>query len=401
MTRGRIIEWNPKYVQDFLSSFSSSSTIRGYRCHLRNFFEVINKDPEKYIKDIRMMENRERYKTLDQYEKDISKFWKWLIDNKKSPKTIANSIDAIKQFLKQYKIYLDDDFWSRLRRRGLGNKPMIIEKPLTPQMLKKILNHADVKARSMFLTMASSGIRVGELVKIRINDLELDKTPGRIKIVYRGADTVKTKKSRTSFISNEAAESLKDWLNYRDRSLKISESRMNLEDKHMNIDDRVFPFSTNNVRHIWAGLITKAEMDEKFKFPGKIRGDSKNLTVERYMIHPHCLRKMFRTYMSKHNRDIAELNMGHEGYLDTAYLRFSEEDLENEYLKGMKYVSIYESVPDLSGIHEELKEKDEQLKEVNRKMELMDQKIHLLEMQVKQKELENEQEKIKNHLRTK
>ena len=381
MARGRVIEWKPECVEDFLSSFSSSSTIRGYRCHLRNFFEVINKDPDKYIKDIRMMENTDRYKTLDQYENDIRKFWKSLIDNKKSPKTITNSVDAVKQFLKQYKIYLDEEFWSGLRRRGLGNKPMMMEKPITPQMLKKILNHADVKARAMFLTMASSGVRVGELVNIRINELELDKIPGRIKIVYRGADTVKTKKSRTSFISNEAAESLKDWLDYRDRSLKISESRMNLEDKRMNIDDRVFPFTTNNVRHIWAGLITKAEMNEKFKFPGKIRGESKNLTVERYMIHPHCLRKMFRTYMSKHNRDIAELNMGHEGYLDTAYLRFSEEELEKEYLKGMKYVSIYESTPDLSGIHQRLKEKDGIINEMQKKIKELDWAVRKLSIQ--------------------
>ena len=71
MTGGK---FRSKTVDDFLSNFTSGSTIRGYRCHLKYFFEVIGKDPDTYIVDTRRLENGERLDLLEDYERDVKKF---------------------------------------------------------------------------------------------------------------------------------------------------------------------------------------------------------------------------------------------------------------------------------------------------------------------------------------
>jgi integrase len=376
---GRRIEFKSETVDRFLDNFSSESTKRGYRVHLRQFFkECLNKDPDKYIIDVRLLENSERIKILESYENDVKKYNAWLQQKGTfSPKTISNGIDAIKQFFKENKIYLDPNLWTNLKRRGFSKKPIMKETPITPDMLKKLLNHGDCKARTMFLIMSSSGIRIGELVNLRKDDINFESHPTLIDVKYRGPSTVKTKTSRTVFISDEATESLKEWLNYRDKSLKISESRNNLKGK-MKIDDRIFPFSTNDVRHIWSKMLEKAKMDKKFRLTGYIHGKP----LERYQIHPHGLRKYFRTRLSKHNRDLAEFLMGHEGYLNGVYYQPTDEEIKKDYLEGQKYLTIYENT---SKTVEELrksdKDKDKRINELEEKMEEMKAQITELRLE--------------------
>jgi integrase len=369
----RVIEYHSKKIDDFLSNFTSSSTIRGYRCHLKNFFEVIDKNPDDYIVDIRKLDNGNRIDALDEYEKDIKKFWHWLIENKRSPKTISNSIGAIKIFLKQYRIRLDDIVWENIRRRGLGARPVVEEIPVTPDILKQILLHGDAKARAMFLVMSSSGLRIGELVKLKIEDVDFNSEPTKIKVKYRGIDTVKTKTSRNTYISNEATYALKEWLKIRQKSLNLAEKRTNLPHVKINLkDDRVFPFHTSNVRKIWNGLTKKAEFSEK---------DTNTIGNDRYKVHPHLLRKYFRTYFSKHDRDIAELLMGHEGYLSRHYVRLTEEEIKREYLIGMKYLQVFEidtTDQRVTALDGQLKEKDTAIQKLKDQMDNMNQILLML-----------------------
>ena len=73
--------------------------------------------------------------------------------------------------------------------------------------------------------------------------------------------------------------------------------------------------------------------------------------------------------------------MGHEGYLSTAYLRFTEDELKEEYLKGMKYLLIFEAPADETTMIKELrvqhqKEIDdlrEQLNKANKKVSTIEE----------------------------
>lgn len=359
-----------KTVEDFLSNFTSESTMRGYRCHLKCFFKVIGKDPDNYIVDVRRLENNERLDALETYERDIKTFWKWMIDTEFAPKTIANAVDCIRVFLKQYRIRLDDIVWENIRRRGTGTKPVTQETPITPEILKKILIHGDAKSRAIFLILASSGMRIGEIVQLKLGDIDFNSNPTQITVRYTGPNSVKTKSSRITFITDEATVALNEWLKQRDNVLALAVQRTNFPNAKKKLDDdRVFPFETNNVRNIWNRLLIKAKLDQK------------DPRTRRYLVHIHSTRKFFRTRFSRHDRDVAELLMGHEGYLSTAYLRFTEDELKEEYLRGMKHLLIFEAPADETTMITELrahhqKEIDdlrEQLDKANKKVSAIEE----------------------------
>ena len=47
---------------------------------------------------------------------------------------------------------------------------------------------------------------------------------------------------------------------------------------------------------------------------------------------------------------------GHEGYLNGAYKRYTEEELRKYYLKGMNELLIFETTPDLTETNKEIEE---------------------------------------------
>ena len=369
MTKQKI---ESKKIDDFLNTFTSPGTIRVYRHYLTQFFTIVEQNPDTYVKDIRRLENGERLDTLDQYEKDITKYWKWLINKEYAPKSVTNAIEGVRIFFREYRIHLDDVFWDKLKKRGTGSKPISKEEPLTKDILKQILTHGDAKIRSMALIMASSGMRVNELVQIKLDDLDFSKTPTKITISHTGRakQSIKNKTSRITFISTEATESLKEWLKQREKMLTLSIKRTNFPNAKISIDDeRVFPLQTNNVRRIWNNLLEKSGYNEK----------DKKLKKDRYVYHVYMLKKFFKTHFSRYDWELAELLMGHTVYLSPNYHRLTENELREHYKEGEKNISIFSAPVDLTGVHEELtglkdenkeyKDSIQQLKERNERLE--------------------------------
>ncbi len=75
----------------------------------------------------------------------------------------------------------------------------------------------DVRGRALYLTLASSGMRIGETLKVKVADLEMDKEP--VRIMVRGEHT-KNGDSRIAFVSTEAKEALAEWLRRREHWLE-------------------------------------------------------------------------------------------------------------------------------------------------------------------------------------
>jgi integrase len=239
---------------------------------------------------------------------------------------------------------------------------------MTKEMLKEILIHGDAKAKAMFLVLASSGMRIGELVKINLRDVDTTSKPIKIIVRYDGPNTVKNKSSRVTFISDEATVALQEWLKIRTASMDLAVKRTNFPNVKKSFDNnRVFPFKENNVRTIWNGLIEKAGYDQK------------DVRTGRYLVHVHLLRKFFRTRFSRQNRDVAEVLMGHDGYLSGAYLRFTEEELKEEYLKGVNHLLIFETAinsEELKNLQVEFEETKKRLEAANRKIDLISKDLY-------------------------
>lgn len=343
-----------KVIEEFLGNFHSDSTIRGYRCHLNQFFDVITKEPDNYLKDVRKMENGEKIDALDSYEEDLKKYWNWLIEKEYAPKTVYNGVNAIRQFLKQYRIQLDEIVWQNINRRGTGNKPITVDKPLTKKILKELLTHANAKSRSAFLIMASSGLRKKELMQLQENDIEWETDPIKIRVRHTGKknQSIKSKYGRYTFITPEAALALREWMKVRKERGITSK--------------RIFPWNITNINKAWWRLLKKARYTEKDEQTGF------------YVYHLYTLRKFFRTEFGKYDRDLCDFLMGHKHYLTENYWRKTEEDVQKEYLEGMNHIMIFETSVD----SERLNNLDEQLKVKDTQISSMEQQIHDLRNQI-------------------
>jgi len=332
--------------------FTSKNTKRNYRRGIELFFEIINKDIDEY------------FKNNPKYESDIIKYWESLEKNN-TQMTRKNRINAIKQFLQfMDKKTRDLEIWETISYRLRNIQSETDDMALDRHDIKKILQYGDVCTRSMFLTMASCGCRIGEIVQLELDDIYFDEKPTRI---HFRAEITKTKRKRDSYISNEATESIKAWYKVRDKYLESAIGKTTFSYGKKRKDNRIFPMTDVNARTKWHTVINRAGYNQRDK------------TTNRYRCHPHCLRKFFRSYLN--NVDLAEHLMGHQGYL-SSYRQYDKKQLGKEYLKYMQNVTILETSPDLTDVHKELKEKDQQINEMQQEMQEI--RMELLEVKLKQ-----------------
>lgn len=349
-------------IDDFLSNFNKKNTIRNYRRALKDYFTVLNvEDPNAYFRADR------------EYKTDVKKFCNSLSD--KAPKTFVFKIAAVKSFFEENEAAFPKKEVKKFRMRNNMTRisPITIDKVFSKSELKKILSHGGLREKALFLTLVSSGMRISETLQLKPNDIDFDNDPPMIKIKK---EYTKTKEKRVTFISYEAAEYLQQWLKVKDDYLeKYSHCIQNI-DKDIykeKKDDRVFPFTANG--GAWKML---HKMLKNSGYDDKVE-DLEN--VERYEFHLHSFRKFFRTNLAVEMPvDMIEALMGHSGYLTDSYRRYQDNPslMFEPYKKSVHMVTIFEVPPDLTGIHEQLTEKDKEIEELRHQMETMRDQMNIL-----------------------
>jgi len=82
-------------------------------------------------------------------------------------------------------------------------------------------------------------------------------------------------------------------------------------------------------------------------------------------VHPHVLRKFFRTRMgSVIPVDVVEALMGHEGYLTEVYRRYSQEDLAKFYSLGEAAITVLAEAEEVAKLRAEIQEQNKQLQKL-------------------------------------
>ena len=204
---------------DKILNMFSKNTIVAYRWSLKEFFQTIyNIKIEEFSK---LEELAERYFLEKRnYEEDIEKFF--IAIKEQPPKSIKLMISAIRTFFIENGIELKEGFWRRLRKRIKGSRALTLDKIPSNNELKQIILHMPIHGKALTLLLASSGMRIGEALKLTLNDIDLEKEPARINI--KGEYT-KTGNPRIAFCSKEAKEAIKEWLRVRNDYLKTSSRR--------------------------------------------------------------------------------------------------------------------------------------------------------------------------------
>ena len=209
-----MVEQKVRYetIEKFLQDYYSKCTKKTYRTQLYKYFDILEVNPDNYFNN---------GKNIDDYTADVKRFISVIHDD--PPKSRNIGITAVKKFLECYDIEFRPKFWEGFNRKLKGRRARTNDEIPTNQQLKQILQHADIKGTALFLTLASSGMRIGEAMQLKVDeDLHLNDDPPTIEI--KGKYT-KTGDGRTVFISNEAKESILEWLKVRDAYVKYTASK--------------------------------------------------------------------------------------------------------------------------------------------------------------------------------
>jgi len=205
-------------------------------------------------------------------------------------------------------------------KKRIAMKVYTINESVLPskEELRKVLEVCDLRARTIILILASSGLRPSELIELRLKDIDLDKDPAVIRV--RGL-TAKERKPRITFMSDEAKTSLKLYLEKR--------KQMGHE---LNPDSPVIATDGGN-KMSYGNLYLI--LSNAFKLISKKEG-------KRYVLHPHVLRKWFKTQLiaSGIPGPIADRLCGHSRYLANEYELYTENILREWYLKAMPNLRI-------------------------------------------------------------
>lgn len=383
-------------MEDIIETFlddkliKSKSTRRNYRMNINTYFKNLNKDINTYVIDTKTWKRYDEDKQEEleeQYNNDLRKVYHIQYEQGRPDLSMRTFFNSIKQFMVSNNRYLKDlEFWDTLKNTTKGAGPASDEAILNAQDIKTILSHGNALSRALFLMLASSGRRISEILAITPDDVDTTVTPTTLNIKKSTkSKTTKTKMKTLCYISDEATEAYKAWMKERDFYLESKRC----ECKNTN-DPRIFPMSYHNALIIWKTLLMKAELVDieyyKNKWTGKrSRKIKKKKKGERILQHPHCLRTFFRSYLG--DADFAEYLMGHSTVLTRAYRQMKPEDKTVKYQNLMHNVTIFESTPDLSGVHTELREKDVEISDLREEMK--ERKMEILELRLTLQEIKN------------
>ena len=309
-------------VTQFLRQYDSNSTKKNYRVSLKQFFQVM------YPKGGDLDELSTRYINEDRdHRQDLLNFKESL--KNKAPMTKAARFNVVRTFLDDNGIEFPKRFFKNLN--GKATDAITYEDVPTNKKLKRICEYLPIQGKALALVLASSGMRIGESVLLKTNDIEFDSDPVRIRIQ---ADITKTGKRRITFISPEAKDAVLEWLQFRPQYLEQAQKR-SAKHKRGKDEGRLFPFTAANFNNIWRNALEKA---------GLAKVDER---TRRIMMRPHNLKKFFRLRVGRFGRDEAEALMGHQEGLNRVYARFEREAgearLEEIYVQAIPELSIYES----------------------------------------------------------
>lgn len=284
---------NERYLKRFVASRRleglSEVSIRQYVYNAKKFFDFIPKnfnevtatDVQFYLSNYDKTHNVQKI-TLENMRKGINGFFVWLLEND----------------------YIKSNPVAKVKAIAFEKKTV---EALTDYEILKIRDcvFGDYRTRAIVELLLATGVRVSELINIRIKDVNLDKGEVIIHCAKK-----RRKQDRICFLTAEAEKSIRDYLDFRQRK-QIVESE--------------YLFCANRRG---GKPITERMVNEKLRSIEAQIGLSQKLTV-------HAFRRTFATILYSHGcptADIAFL-LGHcdTRMSETYYVSIKNENVKRNY----------------------------------------------------------------------
>lgn len=349
----------------------AKSTISGYKSAILSFMQFVF-DADVVNKE-NIVEYTEKYFSTEQdHFTNVKKFIQTDLKNN-APLGALQVFNQIMVFFET----LDLGFTVKQRKQLKNQLPdggkgdvVTEETVLDHKMIAAILKHLGTMEKSAVLCMATGGMRIGELLRIRCVDVDLTTTPARLYIrarIKNGKEvtTTKTKKGRYTFVTPETVDALREWIKVRGAYLEsASKKGKNFKTKTaaVSIDDnRLFPCSDQT--------ISEALAEAVFKVTGE---NAKCENTGRNLIHNHGFRKFFVSQLSfATSLDFADYLAGHVNTITKTYNKHGPEQLGEKYLTGMH--KLYIEVPE--EIRDRVTSQAKHEAKINAKMEKVDKEL--------------------------
>lgn len=251
-----------------------------------------------------------------------------------SPNSISGYVCRVERYFAYNDVFVD-----RVKFRAKVVMPRIEEpddRAPTVEELRRMLQWGKRRTKALMLVIASSGMRIGEVIKIKIKDVDFAATPVKIHLSPQVAS--KKGQARTVYISAEATQYLKDYL---------ERERHGIADK----SGWLFTAEDDENKHLgedraWCtiiGCIEKAGLGKEFEATA----------CNRRKLHPYSLRKFFFSKtVGVIGETAAHALMGHGSYMKTYYRR-SEQERAADYLKCMMHLTVMSDSADAAAIKKE------------------------------------------------
>ena len=239
----------------------------------------------------------------------IRKYLSHMHDNKYEASSISRKISALRTFFKY-----------NLKEKNIKNNPMtLISNPKKEKKLPKYLNYEEmekllnsidtselegIRDRLIIELLYSTGIRVSELVNIKIKDIKIKEN--QINILGKG------NKERIVLFGEKAKEMIKIYLNAYKEYFKG-----NILNDYLLINKKGKQLTTNKIELIVKDVLKKSSL--------------------KLNISPHTLRHTFATHMLDSGADLKSVQelLGHENLKTTAiYTHISNERLKHVFVNS-------------------------------------------------------------------
>jgi len=232
--------------------------------------------------------------------------------------TIITTIVATKEFLNSQNLHIyNEDLKQRFK---LPKKERTFEEGLTKEILVRLLHNSSPKLQTVILMCCSSGMRTGELVQLKLSDIEFSTNPTTI---HLRKETTKTRDTRFTHISAEATKSLKDYLRR-----KFDWTEDSRQDGYVFLQNcNVSTSPEQYYRAVKSAQCTLVEsLELVVKSVPELAMKNEN---GRNNIHFHAFRSWFKTQVTNaHQSDFAEALMGHTSIKLTYYKQNAKDRLK-------------------------------------------------------------------------
>lgn len=325
-------------IAAYCAKYSNAGSAAGYRSAIQGFLRCMyglqktGSDGKKIAHDYESL--FDTYLSDKKRDKiaDITAYSACLVRESVSKQSARQQLTYAVKFLRAHGVNILKDDIQDIKREAKGGAATI-DKVMDHNVICKALKGSDIRSRALILVLASSGMRIGELLSLSMSDVDLNTNPAMINI---RAENSKNGQGRFTFLTSEAKEAVLDYL-------KVRDSYIVRADKHAEVlgvaprkeSDLLFPVTDSSVNKMWETMLKNAGLYTRDEKSGR----------NQYRIH--SLRKFFISQLSMAGaRTLAEHLAGHTGYLDASYRQVSPEFAAREYLKlqSVLIVCIPESI---------------------------------------------------------